>query len=160
MEVPVKEAAEAFARSYAAAFGPDDNNSRSIAQIADDVASFYRPGMTFFDKDGPKVFKDCWEAAATLADEIRKGDERGIGHDLRLVSCRVETASEQSALCWIGWALKPTASGLDPVEFTNVYGYRHANEKARLGWEFVIRDQEMMMYKKLDEKIGGHPDRL
>jgi len=87
---------------------------------------------------------------------MRKNIDSGIGTHLELLSIeKIEVYSPTLALCWLHWAFHPKAgrefAGKD-WKFTNIYGYRAANEDSEAGWEFVIRDQEVTAFSEATGK--------
>ena len=87
------------------------------------------------------------EAGRLIEDEMRKNISSGLGTKLTLDGIdKIEPYSGASALCWLTWTFHPH-SGSEfhgkTWTFTNVYGYRAADERYPEGWEFVVRDQEV-----------------
>jgi len=161
----IKVETEVFARRYAALFSsPDCSSDEHVANIAAEVAKYYRPGLTIFTNGviskfevrpehihccaGLTHLKNRSEAAHLIEKEMRKNISYGIGTCLILEDIsKVEVYSPTSALCWISWTFRP-AAGSDfegrPWRFTNIYGYRaEPDNPSDAGWEFVLRDEEV-----------------
>ena len=82
-----------------------------------------------------------------MASEMEKNVSLGLGTHLSLLEItKVEVYSPSSALLWLKWVFKPMAGSEFEGKgwiFTNVYGYRAAEQGDQAGWEFVVRDEEV-----------------
>ena len=83
---------------------------------------------------------------------MRKNISYGIGTNLELVSIgKVDVYSEASALCWLKWKFHPRPGSEYEGKgwtFTNIYGYRAADDGQAHGWELVVRDEEVNAMRK------------
>ncbi|TKX26897.1 hypothetical protein C1H76_0834 [Elsinoe australis] len=137
-------AAEAFATRYVSLWSSQDSSSLTkIAGVAQQVASRYRPGFTFFTNGQVARFESQAGASALIEKELRAAIEAGLGAHMTLKALRSQQISDTSALCWITFEFHPAeSSGRQNWTFTNLYGYRAETQGASAGFEFVVRDQE------------------
>ncbi|KAK3111422.1 hypothetical protein LTR53_013357 [Teratosphaeriaceae sp. CCFEE 6253] len=149
--------AKSFIADYSALFSsPACSSPHGCAGIADQVGKRYRPGVTFFTNGTISRFETQAESARLIELEMRSHIDSGMGTHLELLAIeKVEVYSPTLALCWLHRVFHPKPgsefAGKD-WKFTNIYGYRAADDNAEAGWEFVIRDEEINGFSKATGK--------
>ncbi|KAL8748857.1 MAG: hypothetical protein Q9184_007050 [Pyrenodesmia sp. 2 TL-2023] len=137
---------EAFVKEYGAQWSPPSTSDQA-AGLGNRIASYYRPGMTFFINGNAIRLETQEDVTGLMTAEIQGAFEHGVaaGAELVMRDYRVDICSPTSAICQITFEFKPAKDGRcagQDFEFTNYYGYRAEGAGVKAGWEFVIRDQE------------------
>ena len=93
------------------------------------------------------------EAAGLIESDMLKNVQLGLGTKLVLNKIeKIEPCSESAALCWLNFSFAPMEGSEFEGRgwtFTNVYLYRAASLGLGPGWEFVVRDQEVVEMRKV-----------
>lgn len=76
----------------------------------------------------------------------------GLGTCLLLRGVRVVPYSEGAATCYLTWTFRPAEGSRyegNGWTFENIYGYRAASCGREAGWEYVVRDREVLEMRKV-----------
>ncbi|KAK1990094.1 hypothetical protein LX36DRAFT_593353 [Colletotrichum falcatum] len=144
--VNIREAAQAAMTAYGLATEQAGNASAPLAGVADALASFYLANFTSFALGGVTTIPDHEAATAGVLYQLRAMNSSGLGTDIRFRGGRVDVVSDQSALCWVTFEIRPRADGVEGWSWTNVYGFRTQEGQAgglAGGWESTNADQEI-----------------
>ncbi len=140
--VNITAAAKAAVSAYAAAVQLGGNTSIPLTEVADAMAQLYLPGFTSFTLGSITALGS--DPSIGIAAQLTQYNQSGLGTDFRFCHSRIEPVSDQSAVAWLTWTLRPKNS-LAPWQFTDVYGFRiAANRSGGLegGWEWSNADDE------------------
>lgn len=83
---------------------------------------------------------------------MRKNIESGLGTCLLIQAIETSAYSESAVTCRLTWTFMPNAGSEfegRPWTFVNIYGYRAADDNGPAGWEYVLRDNEVLEMKKV-----------
>ncbi|KAK1572775.1 uncharacterized protein LY79DRAFT_569734 [Colletotrichum navitas] len=144
--VNIKEAAQAAMMAYGLATEQGGNASAPLEGVADTLASFYLTNFTSFALGGISSLPNHEAATAGVLYQLKALNQSGLGTDIRFCGGRVDVVSDQSALCWVTFEIKPRTDKIEAWSWTNVYGFRvQAGRSNGLegGWESSNADQEI-----------------
>ncbi|KAK2058286.1 hypothetical protein LY76DRAFT_593410 [Colletotrichum caudatum] len=144
--VNIKDAAQAAMTAYGLAAEQAGNMSAPLKDAADAMASFYLANFTVFNLGGISTLANQEAARAGVLYQLQALNQSGLGTDIRYCGGRVDVVSDQSALCWVTFEIKPRTDKVEGWSWTNVYGFRvQANRTDGLegGWESTNSDQEI-----------------
>ncbi|KAK2023154.1 hypothetical protein LX32DRAFT_698139 [Colletotrichum zoysiae] len=144
--VNIKEAAQAAITAYGLAAEQAGNTSAPLKDAADAMASLYLANFTAFALGGISTLANQEVARAGVLSQLNTMNQSGLGTDIRFCGGRVDVVSNQSALCWVTFEIRPRTDKVEGWSWTNVYGFRmQANRSDGLegGWESVNSDQEI-----------------
>jgi len=145
--------ATSHAKSYASAL----QQSKSLSEWAHALSSHYLPGMISFTHG--TVTKMDSDPATSLLLYLEKVNKT-FGRDFRTVNIRAEKVSEQSAVVWMTFELRPK-DGSEWIVWTNLYGFRVLGKEGdgmgtgRMGWEFTVADGEIEAFAKRGPGVFG-----
>jgi hypothetical protein len=157
--VGIHEAAKNAVAGFAAAFAMGANQSIPLSQTGSAVGSYFLDNYITFALGEVVTAPNATYTAEGVAAELAAFREAGIGSDLRVVSSRIEVASNASAACWVEIKVFPTDPACEPsASWTNLYGYRLVpggrSNGLEGGWEWVVSDQEVEAVAKNYPKVG------
>lgn len=157
--VNINSAAEAAVAAYSAAIALGGNYSVPLHDVASQVSSFFLPNYSSFSLGHISVSPNQSVVAENFIKEYNEfRTNSGPGTNIWVTHSRVEVVSDESALCWLTYHIRPV-SGMEGWDWTNVYGFRLVKGGAENGldggWEFVIGDNEHSQYTKRFPKANG-----
>lgn len=135
-----KGRAEAFCRSYGEA---------AASGRAEAITGHYGFPYVSFSSGYVSQFDNREQADAQVAAHLLRFEDKGLGHDIRLIDYRVEPVSNGAALCHLRWQIFPQ-NGLESWVWSNVYGLRQTADGQY--FEFNISDNEV------SELLTRYPD--
>lgn len=122
-----------------------------LSNLSLQVSSFFLPNYTSFSLGKPRISLNESVVAENFVLQYTDWRENGPGTHVKLDEFRVETVSNESALCWLTYRISPDNSHMPGWEWTNVYGFRMVKEGMANGlnggWEFAIGDEEHQQYE-------------
>jgi hypothetical protein len=127
--------AEEFCRSYGAASQDGDPAA---------IADHYGFPFTAFTLGDVSTFTDREEANRSVAWQLDRFTQSGVGTDIRLADCEIRPVSEQLALCHLTWSIRPI-DGTPPWSWTNVYALREGADTT-LYFEAAFADNEIVEF--------------
>lgn len=86
---------------------------------------------------------------------MRKAHSDGLGVHLLIQDISTVAYSDTAVTCHLTWIFQPQAGSEfaeRPWTFTNIYGYRAATAHGPAGWEYVLRDREVIEMVKTTGK--------
>ncbi|KAK2009430.1 hypothetical protein LZ32DRAFT_414555 [Colletotrichum eremochloae] len=146
VNVNIKEAAQAAMMAYGLATEQGGNASAPLEGVADTLASFYLANFTSFSLGGIKTLPNHEAATAGVLYQLQKLNQSGLGTDIRYNGGHIDVVSNQSALCWVTFEIRPKTDKIEGWSWTNVYGFRMQEGRSNGlegGWESSNSDQEI-----------------
>ena len=151
--VNIAEAARAAVAGYGAAIALGGNYSIPITEVALQVSSYFLPNYTQFTLGTIGISPNQSIIAESLiAEYTSQRKSGGPGTNIKLQDSRVEVASDQSAICWLKFHIKPQDCVTKPWDWTIIYGFRLVeggmDNGLDGGWEFGNGDDEQEQFAK------------